>query len=522
MIEDLLVAAFLSLAPVASRPDGTAGDGSPAEGVLQLSLEECVRGVLQRNVALRLAELSQAETATEVTRALGAFDPELYASATETDAEQPTASSFQSPKNRSLNGGTGLRGLYRTGLAYDLAYQLAYNRQSPTNPFFGLNPTVSSDLTLHLTQPLLRNFGSTVTEAPVEQARLLVARGDLDLYARIQETAFSAVQAYWNLVKARRDRDTAQAALAVADELVRNNQKRLEAGVMTRLDVLTAQAEAARRLEQKIRAENAVGRAEDALKLLLSPGVDLDEWRVAVEPTTPAGVGDEPLPAEEEAIVAAFADRADLRALEIDLRAADLNLAVTENQSLPQLDLLGSYGYAGLAGKQSGGKNKNNLDLWGNSLAPIRDLDFSTWALGFSLSRPLGNRVAEAVERKARYAKERAYVTWLERRMNVVHELRGALRDVADGRAATQAATQSRILAEQQYQAEVVRLENQHSTTFQVREAQRDLFEAQANETAAITQYEVLLAGLERSRGRLAQHYGVQWRPEERLEGARP
>jgi outer membrane protein TolC len=486
----------------------------------ELTVDEFVRAVLERNLQLEIARRENAAVATDVMASLGAFDPELYATAVGSSSEQPTASSFQSPKNTGLDVSTGLRGLYRSGLQYDLNYRFNYNRQSPTNPFFGLNPTALSNLGVSLTQPLLRNFGTTVTEAPVEQARLLVARGDLDLYAQVQETAFSAVEAYWNLVRALRDRDTAQQALDVAEELVRNNEKRVEAGVMTRLELLTAQTEAARRREQRIRAGNAVGRAEDSLKSLLATGREITEWQITIVPATPASLRDEALPAEEAAIVQAFVERSDLRALEVDLRVADLQLVVAENQSLPRLDLLGSYSYAGLAGKQPGGASKNNVDLWGESLRPIRDGDFLTWTFGFDFSRPIGNRAAEATELRARIGKERAYMAWLERRVIIVQELRGALRDVADAKAATEAATQSRVLAEQQYQAEVVRLENQHSTTFQVREAQRDLFQAQASETASITQYEILLAGLERARGRLAQKYGVEWEPEAPREGA--
>lgn len=112
-------------------------------------------------------------------------------------------------------------------------------------------------------------------------------------------------------------------------------------------------------------------------------------------------------------------------------------------------------------------------------------------------------------------------MSWLSLRMTIVQEIRGALRDVADAKAATEASREARVLAEEQYQAELVRLENQHSTTFQVRESQRDLFEAQDAETLAIVQYEILLAALERSRGRLAQQYGVEWELTARPEGAR-
>ncbi len=487
---------------------------------IELSLEQCVRSVLADNIGLHLAALGNEARTASVEEAIGSFDPELYANITGADREQPTASSFAAPRNQSLDATTGLRGLFRSGMSYDLAYQMSYNRQSPTNAFFGFNPTLSSVLSLNVTQPLLRGFGSTVTEAPVEQARLLVVRGDLDLDAQIQETAFRAVEAYWNLARSRKERDTARTALTVAEEFVQNNQKRLDAGVMTRLDVLTAQAEAARRRETLIRAENLVGRSEDALKLLLSPGANPSEWQGEIVPTSEAGVRAEPLPPEEEVILEAFATRSDLRALAVDLRAADLALEVAANGRRSRLDLTGGFGYAGLAGKQADGASKNNVDLLGESLGQIRDREFDQWSLGLDFSHPLGNRSAEASERRAQIEKERALMAMLDRRMAIVHELRGAVRDVADAEAAFEAARQARLLAEEQYQAEITRLENEHSTTFQVREAQRDMFEARDRETAAITQYEVLLAGLGRARGDLARRYGVELRLDEAEAGA--
>ena len=54
-----------------------------------------------------------------------------------------------------------------------------------------------------------------------------------------------------------------------------------------------------------------------------------------------------------------------------------------------------------------------------------------------------------------------------------------------------------------------------------MRESQRDLFQAQDAETLAIVQYEILLAALDRSRGVLAQKYGVEWEPLSNPEGAR-
>lgn len=490
-------------------------------GRLELTLDECVHQVLARNLGLKIAQIGTAENRQSILEALGAFDPELYATASAGISEEPTASSFQSPKNQSLTGRTGLRGLASTGLTYDLGYTVNYNRQSPTNPFFGLNPTVQSGLSLNLAQPLLRGAGTTVTEAPVEQAKLLVARGDLDLYSQVQSTAFLAVEAYWNYVRTLRERDTAQTALDVAQELVTNNQKRLDAGAMTRLDVLTAQAEAARRKEGLIRAVNSAARAEDVLKILLSPGGDLKDWGVELVPTTPAELRDEPPVDEEAAVQEAFLSRADLRALESDIASAELSLVVARDAVLPKFDLTGSYGLGGLGGNSPGPGSKSNYSLWQDSVESIGHADFPTWAVGFDFSHPIGNRTAEASQHRAELEKQRANMSWLQLRMQIVQEMRGALRDVVDAKASSEATKEARMLSQEQYQAEVVRLENQHSTTFQVREIQRDLVQAQDAESASITQYETLRAAVDRARGTLAQKYGVQFVLEARRAGDR-
>jgi outer membrane protein TolC len=88
------------------------------------------------------------------------------------------------------------------------------------------------------------------------------------------------------------------------------------------------------------------------------------------------------------------------------------------------------------------------------------------------------------------------------------------LRDVGDGKARIDAAVEARKLAQEEYDAELIRLQNDHSTTFQVRESQRDLIQDRNAETRAIVDYQIRLANLSRAQGLLAQEYGVVWIPD--------
>src|SRR5262249_23857616 len=268
------------------------------------------------------------------------------------------------------------------------------------------------------------------------------------------------------------------------------------------------------------RAENAAKRAEDALKILFSPGGELRDWSVTLVPTTEPQLRDETAIDEEAEVQEAFHSRADLQALEQDVASAELSLKVAPDTVLPKFDLIGTYGLGRLGGNAPG-QTFSNLHLWNDSIDSIPRADFPTWTVGFDFSHPIGNRTAEASEHRAELEQQRANMSWLQKRMEVVQEMRGARRDLVDARASSEATKQARVLSEEQYQAEVLRLENQHSTTFQVREVQRDLVQAQDAESASITQYETLRAALDRARGTLAQKYGVQFVMEARQAGER-
>lgn len=532
MLCALLVVAPLSGAPLSQEPvprgvpqkpvpgqDEPEAAAQDAEATLKTSLDDYVYEVLHRYLGLKIAMKDQEIATTGVELALGEFDPELFTIVSGADNEIPSASLFQASTTQTFNADLGVQGLLRSGATYSLTYGLDYARQSPTNPFFSFNPQATSAVLLSLRQPLLRGAGPTVTEAGLERARLNVERSDHELLVTVHNTAFLAVSAYWNLVFELRRRDTARTAVEVAQELVNNNRRKMEAGVMTRLDVLTAEAEAARREEELIQAENQLARATDVVMQLLSPGEEVSAWEVLVIPTTEPRLRDEPLPEAEQAIRTALERRDDLAALNTDFETADLNLWLAERNALPLLDITGSYGLSGLGGQFRGTdpvsgqpvfERDSNWDMVDESLTPIFESQYERWSVGLEARYPIGNRSAKAVVRETRMAKDRAGMAISQLRMNIVQETRAALRDVADARARTQAARAARVLAEQQYEAEKVRLENEFSTTFEVREAQRDWLEAIDNETRAIVNYEIQLAKLLQVQGILADQHGLE------------
>ena len=74
-------------------------------------------------------------------------------------------------------------------------------------------------------------------------------------------------------------------ALAGGDQQLDQNQRRLDAGVGTEVEVLQSEADLATRREDLIEREMAVRDAADVLKMRLFPGTDELYWEAEIEPT---------------------------------------------------------------------------------------------------------------------------------------------------------------------------------------------------------------------------------------------
>src|SRR5256885_6891756 len=108
--------------------------------------------------------------------------------------------------------------------------------------------------------------------------------------AAVQTTA-AVKQAYWTLKATLANVQVQQRSLDLAEQLVRDNRTRVDLGQTPPLDLVQAEAEAAQRRENLIRASAAAGDAEDRLKRLIMDPADPSFWRTRLEPTDDAIAG---------------------------------------------------------------------------------------------------------------------------------------------------------------------------------------------------------------------------------------
>jgi outer membrane protein TolC len=162
----------------------------------------------------------------------------------------------------------------------------------------------------------------------------------------------AAVKAqYYELIFAIDNLEAARQSLALAQKLLDENQIKVRVGTMAPLDVVQAQSEVAGREEGVIVAENDLREAEDTLKRSIAPGNEPGLWDLRVVPIDRPSA--DPYPVDVEAAIRrALEGRTDIQVARKNLERADIDLRYTKSQTLPQIDLVGSYGGNGLGGTQ--------------------------------------------------------------------------------------------------------------------------------------------------------------------------
>ncbi len=476
-------------------------------GILELSLEDAVRIVLERNLDLEIESLNTEIARYRYAGLWGAFDPvyrlrgEYFDS--EIEAENITqggagfvidAESRASQQNLTFP--------LLTGGDFDVQYRI--ENQETSNPDIDASLSTSTDavLTFSLTQPLLRGaWGRYATSnqriaefdygKQVEEER----RVRQDLLLRVHES-------YWNLVQAIEQVSVRELTLELGNEQLDQDRRRLQVGVGTEVDVLQAETNVATNEEQLLLARVEAEAAMDTLKsLLFGRDEDMDwgsylaDWETPIVPLTPLPEVEREDPLEwTRSLGRALDRRTELVVQRLELEAQSLRLARTESETLPGLDL------------SLTAANRGFDPRYGDAIDESFTTDFPTYTAALSFDFPLFNRQASYARRSARVGLRSARILYDRIEQDVVADVRARVRDVNYQAKAVQAAKKSLELARRQLQAEQARYEEGLSTTFQVLEFQEDLAQALSAEKAARSAYAKAQAALQRAEGWLGEN----------------
>jgi outer membrane protein len=496
-----------------ARGDLVVGQQPPAPSaatrpVVALTIEDAVKLALERNLDISVQRLNPQINDIAVASIQSFYNPALTSTVSQASTNGTPTSQLQLAAG---GGGTNTtQTTYNGGLAQSIpkgggSYQVTLNNGRGTsnsnNSLF--NPQFAATWSGIYTQPLLRNFHIDSTRQQLVVSKLNRDISDIQLRSTITNTLSNVRNAYWDYVFAVQSVDVAKQSVALAGQLVKDNQTRVEVGTMAPIDVVQAQSQAATQQQNLVTAQGAMRTAELALKRLIVSGTQDPNWNVQIDPTDRPDFRDEPIDIEA-AVRRALSERTDLEIAKKNIQSNDVTLRYLQDQMKPQADLLATYGLAGIGGPQlqrSGLLGNEFTTIPGGISDTFNTLfrnQYPRWTVQMNIAYPLGLSSQQASVARARVQFNQVSAQMKQIELQIATDVTNAAINVQSGVERVQASQAAREFAAKTLEAEQSKFEVGMSTNYNVILAQRDLATAQSNELQSILNYRKALVELER------------------------
>ena len=370
---------------------------------LELSLKDYLALVVANNTDVQIQMLSLETPKNAIQRAFGAWDPRAQANFNSTRATTPPISTLEGAavvKTLSQPLTMSVTQTLSTGTSYTASWGGGKNVSNSSNNFF--NPALTSNMAIAFSQPLIQNRGSYVNKLSLMIARSRLRGSEFNQTTQFINLISTAENSYWDLVSARENLRVVLSAEDTAGKFLELQQKQLELGALSPLDIYQAEQTMASRKLDVAQARFRLAQLEDTLRKQIGADLDPDARKIPLVLTETVDVPATTDPIDREATVQkATATRPDLRAASQNLDIDDLSIHQARNALLPNLALTGNYttnGRGGVLLVRAGG-NTPLVSIPGglpDALEQMFGFGFSSYQLGLRLTLPIRNRAASA------------------------------------------------------------------------------------------------------------------------------
>ncbi|MSU72606.1 MAG: TolC family protein [Opitutus sp.] len=487
---------FLCIVAVSPARAQTAPVITPDKPLL---LEEAIALAVRKNFDLQLQSYTTDQAKETLMIAQAGFDPNLTATARRninqaaSNISRLDGAQTEGPRNDNTTVSVGVNERIVTNGTVALSANVTRGATNSTNAL--LNPTFGNGISASISQPLLRDAGKVAARSAIDRAKLGVGIAFINYKSQVLTLISQTENAYYNLVAARETLRIRQLSLQLAQRLYDENQARRTTGVMTDLDVLSAEVGVANSRRSVIQAEQSVRDAEDTLLNLIN---------VASFDNRPGPVQFNAYTDGAPAFAASYKLARDyypqsLSATET-LKQLQIDLETARRNRLPSLNLDASLGYTAKA------VNSGYADVISN----LPNEHGNNWSLGLNYSMPWGHRADKARYRQAmmNVESQKLRIDQLEQQLMV--SVRTAVRSVETNLAAVEIASKATVLSEKQYEQQKARFDAGLSTSRAVLQVQDDLENTRFQELSAKVTLRRAAVELRRLEGTSIQRYGVQ------------
>lgn len=466
--------------------------------VRPITLQECFDLALKENLNLQIERTKPKLSLIGLSSAWSRYDPTLNLSGIHSDAataggrDPNTLLTFDGAVTEADAFRASVGGLAPYGLEYSLGGNLTDthgDQPNRTNPLLRDRfEDTRGGIGINLTQSVLRDFLFDDTRRSIAIARSEIKGSELDLRSRTIEVMTSIEKAYNNLIYSRENVKVQEEALRLARQLLADNKKKVQVGIMASLDEKQSESAVYTRQAAVTQARGEFSGAQNTLKGLISSNLR------NVHDTTLQPV--EMLVAVPqqfdiyESWNAGLTKRPDVLQARRAVEKQGIELKYAKNQRLPELNVVGSYGYGGSGARE-----------FSDSFANISSRDQPSWTIGATASIPLSNKAARENLRRQKVTAEQLVLQLKKQEQDVMLEIDNFLTTVRTALDKIESTRQARSYAEQALDGGQKRLQAGTTTSFEVLQLQKDLIDARTAEIGAVRDYNNALADLFQSEG---------------------
>lgn len=457
---------------------------SQAEG---LTLDDAIRLALANNRSIKVDAYSRTIARANLLAAHGQFDPAITFSRSYSESYTSTLttadSGFLPPATliQADNYALALEGIMPWGLTYSIG-GTSQNQRGTYNGFANNFQTFGG---IQVRQPLLRGFGLGANLLNVRIAKADRAISDWQYRQTVIDTVTRVVIAYSNLSLMYEYLSTAQRTRDGAARLLAENEKRFKVGSISANDVTSARARTALREQSVLVAEQAVRDSDNQLRALMGESSFANDGPLLT--IAPAVVPEIDVQAARD-LQKAYAQRPDYQQARLALDKSRYNASAAVNQMLPQVNFVGSYGYAGQG---------SSLEA---SRRMVSDRDNRYYSAGVEVSVPITFAAGRGKARAARLQRLQAEASVRRLEEDIALNVAAAANQIETTRKRVAATRAARELNEQLLQAELTRLQAGTGSTFNVlyqqdllSQADSQYFQALADQRQAAATYEQVI-----------------------------
>jgi outer membrane protein len=397
---------------------------------------------------------------------------------------------------------------FSTGTQYDVAFTASNQRVNAS--VYRLNPYVQSNVTLTITQPLLRGFGRAVNRRFIRIARNNQYTSDQVFRQQAIATVSGLIRLYWDLVSLGEDVKVKEETLALAQRLYEDNRAQVQQGTLAPVELTRAQAAVAAAQQDLVNSRGFERQQELIVKNFItrSSTANAAIRDAHIVTTSPLEVpGQEPIRPVTDLVGEALRNRPELQEARLQIENSEIALSGSRNQLLPEVNVVATAQNSSLVGQVNPNASTllvpvpGTIGGFGTGLEQIFIGRYPSYSIGVQVNLPLRNRIAQADVARDEIQVRQWDIRYQQLQNQIRVEVEGALVALEQARASYAAAVQTRTLQEQSVTIELERYAAGISTTYLVLQNQSALAQARSTEVAARNVYAKARTALDRAMG---------------------